>query len=342
MAARSKSHSGQNDAGQQDLRAASQKVCVTYVESVPAWEEALAHHLSVEKIIAFADEPFSGRLRARVLDVARLLHLDVSPHRLQSCPPDPDPDPAYLYVLPVRGSVRASQQTHGAAVESGRFVVLDTAVPYELVFESDGSVIVIRVPREVVGIPPILLRRITGMSIGVDGGLIDAVMPLLVRLAEDLVVHGRHSSVRLMHNLTDLLTTVLLEHLATLVPGGSRQGLVLEITAYLHEHLGEPELSAETVASAHYISPRYLRKLFQEQQTKVSEWIRLRRLESCRRQLVDPLLADEPISSIAARWGFSDPAHFSRLFKSTYGRSPRQFRTEGLGQDRPDGPADGE
>jgi AraC-like DNA-binding protein len=166
-------------------------------------------------------------------------------------------------------------------------------------------------------------------------------MPLLVRLADDLLVYNPHSPVRLVYSLADLLTTVLLEHLWAIVPGGSRQGLMLEITAYLDDHLGEPELSAETVASAHYISPRYLRKLFEEQHTKVSEWIRVRRLESCRRQLVDPVMANEAISAIAARWGFPDPAHFSRLFKSTYGRSPRQFRREGLGQERDD-PADGE
>jgi AraC-like DNA-binding protein len=52
------------------------------------------------------------------------------------------------------------------------------------------------------------------------------------------------------------------------------------------------------------------------------------------------LLADKPISAIAARWGFPDPAHFSRLFKATYGRSPRQFRREGQGQERHDDQSD--
>ncbi|MEU4553698.1 helix-turn-helix domain-containing protein [Micromonospora violae] len=30
--------------------------------------------------------------------------------------------------------------------------------------------------------------------------------------------------------------------------------------------------------------------------------------------------------AIAARWGFSDKAHFSRVFRARYGRSPQAYR----------------
>ncbi|TDC36686.1 helix-turn-helix domain-containing protein, partial [Actinomadura sp. KC345] len=35
-----------------------------------------------------------------------------------------------------------------------------------------------------------------------------------------------------------------------------------------------------------------------------------------------------PISAIAARWGFTSPAHFSQTFRTAYGLSPRQFRRQ--------------
>ena len=31
------------------------------------------------------------------------------------------------------------------------------------------------------------------------------------------------------------------------------------------------------------------------------------------------------MAAIGARWGYPDPAHFSRLFKSVYGVSPRDY-----------------
>jgi len=40
------------------------------------------------------------------------------------------------------------------------------------------------------------------------------------------------------------------------------------------------------------------------------------------------------VSSIATRWGLFDPAHFSRLFKSTYGLSPREYRIRALAEVR--------
>ena len=58
----------------------------------------------------------------------------------------------------------------------------------------------------------------------------------------------------------------------------------------------------------------------------MSTWIRTRRLEQCRRDVLDPVLADRPVAGIAARWGFVDAAHFSRAFKTAYGVSPSEYR----------------
>jgi AraC-like DNA-binding protein len=32
------------------------------------------------------------------------------------------------------------------------------------------------------------------------------------------------------------------------------------------------------------------------------------------------------VAAVGARWGYPDPAHFSRLFKATYGMGPRDYR----------------
>jgi AraC-like DNA-binding protein len=63
----------------------------------------------------------------------------------------------------------------------------------------------------------------------------------------------------------------------------------------------------------------------------VSGYIRSRRLEHCRIDLVDPALASRSIIQVAQSWGFVDPSHFSKLFKSTFGHSPRDYRQLHLG-----------
>ena len=101
---------------------------------------------------------------------------------------------------------------------------------------------------------------------------------------------------------------------------------LLRIHAFIEQHLGDADLTPGLVAAAHYISVRYLYRLFDTQGTTVASWIRQRRLERCRRDLADPALDALPVSAIAARWGLPDAAHFSRLFRRTYGQPPAEYR----------------
>jgi AraC-like DNA-binding protein len=88
-------------------------------------------------------------------------------------------------------------------------------------------------------------------------------------------------------------------------------------------------LSPGSIAASHHISLRLLHKLFEEQGTSVGRWIRERRLERCRRDLLDPALDDMPASAIAFTWGFADAAHFTRVFREAYGHPPGEYRRLG-------------
>ena len=93
--------------------------------------------------------------------------------------------------------------------------------------------------------------------------------------------------------------------------------------------LAEPDLRLGRVAEAAGVSPRYLQKLFAASGESFTHYVRLRRLERCRLDMLSPRYADASISSIAFRWGFNGSAHFSRAFRQQYGLSPRQARRAG-------------
>jgi AraC-like DNA-binding protein len=111
-----------------------------------------------------------------------------------------------------------------------------------------------------------------------------------------------------------------------LPPENRRQALLRRIHAFIESHLGDPQLSPAAVAAAHHISLRYLHKLFEPGTHGVAAVIRQRRLERCRDDLLDPAQVDRPVAGIAARWGFSSAAHFSRVFREAYGLPPAEFR----------------
>jgi AraC-like DNA-binding protein len=88
--------------------------------------------------------------------------------------------------------------------------------------------------------------------------------------------------------------------------------------------LHDPQLGPELIAQAHYVSTRYVHKLFAQTGLGVSAWIRERRLEGAAGEL--RRFPESSVASIAAKWGYLHPASFSRAFREVHGYSPRDAR----------------
>ena len=98
------------------------------------------------------------------------------------------------------------------------------------------------------------------------------------------------------------------------------------VIGYVRAHLDDPRLSRSSIAAAHHMSARTLDRLFADQPWSVSGLIRHERLEAVRRDLEDPANRHRGVAVLAARWGFFDAAHFSRVFRQHYGYPPSQRR----------------
>jgi AraC-like DNA-binding protein len=113
-------------------------------------------------------------------------------------------------------------------------------------------------------------------------------------------------------------------------PESRRHALLTTVQTFIHQHLADPSLSPASIAAAHHISLRSLHQLFHDEGLTVADWIRRRRLESCRRDLADPALALRPIAAVAARWGYASGADFSRAFRAAHGMAPSEYRRSAL------------
>jgi AraC-like DNA-binding protein len=156
------------------------------------------------------------------------------------------------------------------------------------------------------------------------------VAPFLRRLVANLETPGEPVNSRLADNVLDLLATLFSERtgMAPADPAALRRSLLLSVHSWIDAHLADPDLDPDTIARANHISVRYLHKLFQEQGTSVGSWVRERRLANCRRDLADPALAQRGVHVIARSWGFDDAAHFSKIFKASYGEPPGAYRAQ--------------
>jgi AraC-like DNA-binding protein len=94
----------------------------------------------------------------------------------------------------------------------------------------------------------------------------------------------------------------------------------------VEQHLTDEVLDAERLAAAHHLSARYVRQIFAARQSTVSRYVRERRLEHARADLVHPGLATHSVAAIGRHWGFHDASVFSRAFKAQYGQPPQTYR----------------
>ncbi|MFK0007878.1 helix-turn-helix domain-containing protein [Paenarthrobacter sp. NPDC090520] len=92
--------------------------------------------------------------------------------------------------------------------------------------------------------------------------------------------------------------------------------------SYIEANLRNPGLAPAPIAAALGVSLRTLHRAFEESPLSVSELIRVQRLVAAR----DDILGGSSISSVARRWQFSDPSHFSRSFKRHFGVAPSEIR----------------
>lgn len=236
-----------------------------------------------------------------------------------------DPDLYQLFVQ-VSGTGVGEQNDHSAALRPGDLSLTDLSRPFRCVHPARRAVLV-SFPRSSMPLPRAKVARLTGSRIPGDRGaaaLVSSVARQLPRHLDDGV-----GPARLGTAVLDLLTVTLasqVDHRSAAPPEAHQRILRLRIVGYLDAHLADPDLSPATVAAAHHISVRSLHKLFEAQGQSVAALIRQRRLEGCRRDLLDPMLAHRPVSATAVRWGFTNPAHFNRLFREAYGLPPGEFR----------------
>ncbi|MEM7280290.1 MAG: helix-turn-helix domain-containing protein [Pseudomonadota bacterium] len=126
------------------------------------------------------------------------------------------------------------------------------------------------------------------------------------------------------------LLACALDHRALDCSASIKESQLQRIKYFVEQNLDNPKLTLKAIALANKISLRYLHWLFESTNKTASQYILEQRLARCRRDLMNPLMLDRTIGSIALSWGFNDPTHFSRCFKRVYGKSPRELRSKAL------------
>ena len=273
---------------------------------------------------------FNGMLRARAIGPMQVAEATADAHhvaRTAKLCARSETD-YYKVGMPLRGYCLLTQDGREAPLLPGDIAVYDTSRPYSLTFNDTCQMALLMFPQRFLRLSRDDMSGVTASRISGRHGMGTLASPLLRNLVLHVDEFSDDQSMQIADNVFDLLATAFCERLGKSVTPvvGTTQTLLLRIKAFIENHLDDSDLTPDTVAAATHISTGYLHKLFRMHGSTVSRFIRERRLEHCRRDLVAPDNFALPVSSIGARWGLIDAAHFSRVFKATYGVSPREYR----------------
>ncbi|CAM5600067.1 helix-turn-helix domain-containing protein [Streptomyces aurantiogriseus] len=298
-------------------------------EKLAYWRDALSTALVPMTVATRGDGPFSGRISTARLGHLRVSAIEADPQRTSRTPRHIAQAPADYIAIGVQtaGTATLVQDGRHAGASEGDLVVYDTTRPYSLDYPEPFSTRIVRMPRRAVGLPEEDLRRVTGTAISATEGFAALLVSFLTALTTSVPACSPSVAARLADGVVDLFATLVEERTRGRgeQAAGAHKHLVLRIRDHIDRNLGDPALTPQTVAAAHHISVRYLHRLFEGEGITVARLIQQRRLHECARELGRPDAPTRTVSAVAQRWGFANPAHFSRVFRAAYGRSPREW-----------------
>ena len=234
-----------------------------------------------------------------------------------------------LLVMEGKGKICSGDDGASLSVISGDFLFGAPRQPIKAAFEDDLRLLLLRLPRNL--LTPRLLAPLPEQPQILSGDLSFSALfaDLMSSLSTKFAAMNADQFRSVETMIAEFLaTSVARDGNAAMLGGvtGRRAGLLQRISRSIERRLSESELSLAQVAAENGMSVRNLQKLFESFDRTFSTYVRSRRLERAREDLASPLLAQLSISEICYRWGFTDPAYFSRAFREEFGVSPREFR----------------
>jgi AraC-like DNA-binding protein len=214
-------------------------------------------------------------------------------------------------------------------VNPGQFAVYDVGQPYGLRLEGNWTCAVMTLRRDLIDVSAKRLRSAMGRAhpSGQGPGLL--LSQFITTVAHQMDSVDGSAACKLGEAGAYLLAGSVADD-GDAATRDSAEFFIDRLMGYIRAHLEDPRLSRASIAAAHHISPRTLDRLFSGQEWSVNGYIRHERLEAVRCALENPALSRHAVAAIAARWCFFDAAHFSRLFRDTYGYPPSLARGERL------------
>lgn len=232
-----------------------------------------------------------------------------------------------VLIFVTEGGIDVSQGKRDICVAADEFFIWDAIRPCQFNTLDRMKCVSILFPRFLVkqhfsGVDDLFARKISATT-SVAGSILK---PHVLSLHKCIGQALPYEYSGLIHSTLDILSASV-ESKNCLTITRHQEILLQRIKSYLDENFSNPECTSEMIANDLGVTPRYVRKILSDVGITFSNLLKQKRLHFTAYALRSTSFAHDSVTTIAYNAGFSDMAHFSRVFKTEFGCSPSKYRS---------------
>jgi AraC-like DNA-binding protein len=298
-------------------------------DRVPAWRDFVGRTFCKTEIAPLSPEGFSGLTIMRMLPGLGVITGNCSPLSYTQTRQLNDNDDVILTAA--SGAWQLNRGGRNEAYDAGDAVLTSAADTASYVLHSGGPHWGLRVPLK------LLSPHMAGIE-GTFGRRIPAQLPAMRLLRHYLGVITELDAPDAQELRPHAAAHI--RDLIALAVGASRDGAEIArengasaarlraVKSDIVDHLGSAALSIAGVAARQRLPVRYLQRLFEADGTTFTDFVLAERLSRAHRMLIERRFAERAISTIAFDCGFQHLSYFNRAFRTRFGASPSDMRTQ--------------
>lgn len=291
------------------------------------WNEVVCKHCVLADSTIESPRKFIGKYAAKSIDDIEISWMSSPRHvwEREATHMRKDSNEAFLLTLMESGVGHLSQSGRSTQVNNGDIALYDAErrFTYDVTPE---SVLLLRIPRKQLLYRAPLAERYTAVRFTPDKPITGLLASMLREAASANFTEDLPAGVQKQFaaSLLDLLAATIQVQMAGCDPeADERERRLQRVKQYIESQLDDPLLTVDRIASALNMSERTLTRLFAHSGSTPMRWVWQRRLEAAYCALKEGRARQVTVA--AFRNGFNDVAHFSRLFKLSYGHSPKDL-----------------
>jgi AraC-like DNA-binding protein len=297
-------------------------------DRAPQWREWVSQHFNGLESELYGDAEFDGHMSASHAGDVILTRLQANRHRVtRNANMARTSQTDYLKIVaPWLGSATVTQHGRQASARAGNWMIYDTTAGYEIANPQPVEHLILMLPKRHLTERGVRLDSLMGRNVGGAQGVARLALESMRTTYQELPNMSAAAAAGAGDLIKQLVQLSLLELSGQETASTQRLMLRDRIVGHISRHLGDPDLTAESIAIALRCSRRHLYNAFEGENESLAVYIQRLRMQACVTEFKNTQVRERPITEVAMSWGFGSLSHFSRAFREHTGLSPSEFR----------------